>query len=159
MTESERPTYRLINRKPVQVQRDWRLPEGCRFRIWPEYAIEYKGRGYHPSPTEAEVLLLLMSQPYRYFSARELAEIIYEDREDGGPEWADSGVKALVPEKALRDRFAVSLPRQGGKGDQLLFGTDKSRGACGYRTTIQASAEMRADRAADSAQAGANRLI
>lgn len=85
-----------IHRKPVQVQRDWRLPEGCRFRIWPEYAIEYRGRGYHPSPTEAEVLLLLMSQQHRYFSARELAELLYEDRVDGGPEWADTGVKTLI---------------------------------------------------------------
>jgi hypothetical protein len=85
-----------IHRKPAQVQRDWRLPEGCRFLIWPEYAVEYKGRGYYPSPTEAEVLLLLMSQSYRYFSSREIAEIIYEHREDGGPEWADTGVKTII---------------------------------------------------------------
>ena len=62
------------------------LPPGCTFRIWPTYRLDYLGRHVKLGRCEAVILLFLMSQPGRFFSALEIADAVYEDREDGGAE-------------------------------------------------------------------------
>jgi hypothetical protein len=82
------------------------LPPGCRFYIWPRYRLEIGERAARLSPSQAEVLLLLMSAPGRLFSAREIAETLYVERDDGGPEFARNHVRKQVCDLLGRCRDA-----------------------------------------------------
>jgi hypothetical protein len=72
------------------------LPPGCKFRIWPTFRIDYLGRSVKLGRGEAMILLFLMSQPGRFFSAMEIAEAVYFDREDGGPDLPQSTIRTEI---------------------------------------------------------------
>lgn len=82
------------------------LPAGCRFHIWPRYRLEIADRGAYLSPSQAEVLLLLMSVPGRLFSALEIGETLYAERENGGPEFAQNHVRKQIHDLVRRCRDA-----------------------------------------------------
>ena len=82
------------------------LPPGCRFYIWPRYRLEVGGRTAHLSPSQAEVLLLLLSAPGRLFLAREISETLYSERHDGGPEYAQNHVRKQICDMLGRCRDA-----------------------------------------------------
>ena len=82
------------------------LPPGCRFYIWPRYRLEVGGRTAHLSPSQAEVLLLLLSASGRLFSALEIGETLYSQREDGGPEFAQNHVRKQIHDLVRRCRDA-----------------------------------------------------
>jgi DNA-binding response OmpR family regulator len=79
------------------------LPPGCTFRIWPTYRLSFRGREVRLPKGEAELLLFLMSQPGRSFSALEIANAVYAHREDGGPDLPKSTIGKRVFD--LRTRF------------------------------------------------------
>lgn len=82
------------------------LPAGCRFHIWPRYVLEIGDRVAYLSPSQAEVLLLLLSAPGRLFSALEIGDTLYSERENGGPEFAQNHVRKQVHDLVRRCRDA-----------------------------------------------------
>jgi hypothetical protein len=82
------------------------LPAGCRFHIWPRYLLEVGDRAVYLSPSQAEVLLLLLSVPGRIFSALEIGDTLYSERENGGPEFAQNHVRKQVHDLVKRCRDA-----------------------------------------------------
>lgn len=82
------------------------LQPGWTFQIWPAYRLEFKGRGTRLPNGEAELLLFLMSQPGRSFSAMEIAAAVYEHREDGGPEYSKSVIGKRIFDLRTRLRHA-----------------------------------------------------
>lgn len=82
------------------------LPAGCRFYIWPRYVLEIGGRVACLSPSQAEVFLLLLSAPGRLFSAMEIGDTLYSERENGGPEFAQNHVRKQVHDLVRRCRDA-----------------------------------------------------
>jgi hypothetical protein len=58
------------------------------------------------SPSQAEVLLLLMSSPGKLFLSSEIAETLYSERRDGGPEFDKSHVRKQVFDMIERCRDA-----------------------------------------------------
>jgi DNA-binding winged helix-turn-helix (wHTH) protein len=85
------------------------LPPGCTFRIWPTYRLDYRGRSVKLGQIQASILLFLMSQPGRFFSALEIANAVYEEQESGGPESANTiGVMIHFLKRKLR-RAGIDL--------------------------------------------------
>lgn len=79
------------------------LPPGCKFWIWPKHRINYRGRWVRLGPGEASILLFLLSQPGRFFSALEIANAVYQDREDGGTESTNTiGVQIHYLKRKMR---------------------------------------------------------
>ena len=74
----------MVNRHKREHKRPWRLPDGVKFYIYPQYILVVEGVTVKLSPTQAKIILFLMANPGRRFHSDEIMEAIFEDREDGG---------------------------------------------------------------------------
>ncbi len=98
-----------------------KLPAGCRFWIWPQYRLEFEGRGVTLTPTLGEVMALFLANPGKRLCRADMVEARYEHLEDGGPLCADDiqrrhilllrrrltehGINVLIESKRGRRQF------------------------------------------------------
>ena len=80
------------------------LPEGLKFYIWPNYRVEFLGAKVRITPTQAEILMLLLSKPGKLFSTNEITEAVYGHREDGGPDNGGNTIRKTILDLTIRLR-------------------------------------------------------
>jgi hypothetical protein len=101
------------------------LPPGCRLWLWPKdarnrvkvrgrqggaesvpYRLEVGNRFVDLTPAQSRTLLFLLTSRGRVFSGYEVADAVYADREDGGPEDSARAIGKLVAEIHKRCKAA-----------------------------------------------------
>ncbi len=119
-----------------------RLPPGVKFHIWPVYCLEVEGVRVYLPRIQAEILLFLMADPGRVYSGQEIADFIYADRENGGPQDARNVICILIMklrERCLRDGVELRLKSEWSSRGYVFVGaslTDKARAKLESRAII-----------------------
>lgn len=120
----------------------WKLPKGVRFFIYPRHVLIVQGVPVLLTPTQGDILLLLISNAGRRFEAQEIMQEVHWHREDGGPDCSNA---VAVQMWHIRKRCAeagVELPlKTPNNGHGYVFST-VSLNAKGRKKAKQVAASI-----------------